>query len=715
MPPPGVTKEATENAPAMPPSFLHPRRNRGHFPRSAIARPQDLAEPPDHGFRFVANAAFPDDDHAPALPLQGTPVPGVPLDVPLEFLLPEVRARRRRSRVPAPAMTMPETSMHEDHGTMLGQHDIRRAGQPPIVQPEPEACTVESASNYPFGPGILPADRRHHAGSRVGIDNIRHHPPVLPARRAIRLHAQGAFTIIMKRINVVDIFAGPGGLGEGFAAFSPKGAGGKHPFHIAFSAEKDPAAVSTLRLRTFLRLCMEAGHVPASYYQYLRDPDHPPYDETTESLWTKAVEETKPLELGTSAGSRRLRHALEAKIGNDRDWVLIGGPPCQAYSLMGRSRNRGIRGYRPEKDKRHFLYRHYLRILAEFRPAAFVMENVKGILSSRVGNELIFPQILRDLAEPNGTGSTRSRIRYRIHSLVTDEVFHPGDDPAGLDAANFIVRSENYGIPQSRHRVILIGIRDDGLTPLDPSTLSLSRVQAPVNWALNTLPPLRSGLSKGDVDVQTWRAEIFRALREARHAGLDRCQASEMRAALEDYAPELEPHDRGGRFVNKRTIRPVSAAGERALLRVFRTSRLRGYPNHETRGHMPMDLVRYLFATTFAAMQNRSPRSSEFPEALAPAHRNWNTGHFADRFRVQVSDAPASTITSHISKDGHYYIHPDPTQCRSLTVREAARLQTFPDDYLFEGNRTQQYAQVGNAVPPLLARKIAKIIYDAIS
>ena len=136
--------------------------------------------------------------------------------------------------------------------------------------------------------------------------------------------------------------------------------------------------------------------------------------------------------------------------------------------------------------------------------------------------------------------------------------------------------------------------------------------------------------------------------------------------------------------------------------------------NHATRSHIRADLQRYLFASSFAAVTDVSPVLGEFPAALLPEHVNVSralgNGMFADRFRVQVGGRPSTTITSHISKDGHYYIHPDPTQCRSLTVREAARLQTFPDDYFFCGPRTSQYQQVGNAVPPRLAIQIAKSV-----
>jgi len=141
--------------------------------------------------------------------------------------------------------------------------------------------------------------------------------------------------------------------------------------------------------------------------------------------------------------------------------------------------------------------------------------------------------------------------------------------------------------------------------------------------------------------------------------------------------------------------------------------KLDGILNHEVREHMELDLQRYAYASAFAQVHGRSPRGAEeFPRSLHPKHKNWKSGKFVDRFKVQLNDKPSLTVTSHLSKDGHYFIHPDPSQLRSLSVREAARLQTFPDNYFFEGARGHQFKQVGNAVPPWLARQIAGVVYS---
>jgi DNA (cytosine-5)-methyltransferase 1 len=171
--------------------------------------------------------------------------------------------------------------------------------------------------------------------------------------------------------------------------------------------------------------------------------------------------------------------------------------------------------------------------------------------------------------------------------------------------------------------------------------------------------------------------------------------------------------DIGSEFIKSK----IHLSKKHPLFNWYSDNRIGGVINHISRSHLKQDLLRYLYLSIYNDMYNTFPRINEYKmhsEKLLPDHENVSSGKFADRFRVQDYREPATTITSHISKDGHYYIHYDYRQCRSLTVREAARVQTFPDNYLFCGARTSQFHQVGNAVPPYLAYQIAKIVDDII-
>ncbi len=513
-----------------------------------------------------------------------------------------------------------------------------------------------------------------------------------------------------KAVPIIDLFAGPGGLGEGFASL--RNPDGTQAFRIAVSIEKDPIAHKTLRLRSFYRQ-FEPDRIPGAYYDFLRRTD---LDQHKRWLLlkakfpseTKAAEaEARNAELGKNDAAE-IDGWIHSTIKETDAWVLIGGPPCQAYSLAGRSRNNGNPDYVPEKDKRQYLYKEYLRILATHLPPVFIMENVKGLLSATLRDELIFERILDDLRQPRAVlhGSRRNgNTRYRIFSLVK---------PSGAETIalrDFVVPMERYGIPQARHRVILLGVRED-LGNICPGAL---KEQYPVTAldVLSGLPPLRSGLSKETDALDRWRSAVIKApwkrwLKE----GLEESQSQAANYAEKALARiQKRKLYRGAEYIHGQ---PSVTRGKKWYL----DGKLDGVCNHSSRSHIPSDLHRYFYAAVFAQALHRSPTLADFPRELLPDHKNvcvaLNGGHFSDRFRVQLATKPSTTITSHISKDGHYYIHYDPAQCRSLTVREAARLQTFPDNYFFCGPRTSQYTQVGNAVPPLLARHIAEIVRNVL-
>lgn len=496
-------------------------------------------------------------------------------------------------------------------------------------------------------------------------------------------------------IHIVDLFSGPGGLGEGFC--SPPTSYGEQRYRLEVSIEKEAAAHKTLTLRAFLRKFDEYPH---EYYLWLAGKSkEPEWSKLYADQWRQAQNEAWHAELGTPEVAADLSERIkQIKLTAGNRTLLIGGPPCQAYSLVGRSRNAGIKSYKPSKDHRHFLYQEYCRVLAEFSPSVFVMENVKGMLSSSVEGLAIFENVLNDL-EKSGEG-------YQLFALSGAKRLLGRPEPK-----DFILRSEDFGVPQARHRVIIVGIKRSIAEKLPAEclpTLTKHERVSTVKDVLRCMPKLRSGLSRGD-EKSAWYEALEVAIRDVKNSTSKYTGNNKLK-----FIKDLDRVYNSAKIQNKTRASKAPCSFPKSIcadLKAFlRDERLGELSGNETRGHMSSDLARYLFASCFAFAENRSPKAQDFPVSLAPNHANWKSGKFSDRFRVQRWNSPATTVTSHISKDGHYYIHPDASQCRSLTVREAARIQTFPDNYHFLGNRTEQFVQVGNAVPPYLAKQIAGVL-----
>lgn len=482
-------------------------------------------------------------------------------------------------------------------------------------------------------------------------------------------------------IPVIDLFAGPGGLNEGFSSVSGDDSG-TPIFETKASFEMDALACETLRVRATYRRLKRNGNLEP-YYEFVRSGDLGTFIDRQEvrEHWQAAEAEVFQHELGPDN-----RDVSDAVIGGlvspKGPWVLIGGPPCQAYSLAGRSRRAHDETW--ATDHKHVLYREYLHIIQKFQPVAFVMENVKGMLSSKYDGGRIFTAIMDDLQNA-GPG-------YEIRSLVT------GVEPPPGATKDFVVRSEAYGVPQTRHRVLLFGVRRDAAhlpsKPLDPYPGD----QVTVRDTIGELPWIRSRVTPVREDsFDAWQVERRRARRFVK----------EPQVVTET---QLAP---GRRFLPGRSH--VTKSGLPGKLRDWIVDgQMPGLLDHVEKAHRCDDLWRYYFYA-HGAKGGAAVSLKHLPEELLPDHKNVRqvadgAFPFNDRFRVQRWEHPSGTVVSHIGKDGHYFIHPEPEQMRSLTVREAARLQTFPDNYWFAGTPSRQYHQVGNAVPPYLAKQIGEVV-----
>ena len=547
---------------------------------------------------------------------------------------------------------------------------------------------------------------------------------------------------------VVDLFAGPGGLGEGFSELYDKR--NKPFFKVVAAIEKDESATQTLILRHFFRSFGGEG-VPDEYYSYLAgDIEKEELQEKYKSQWTQAESSVQKKELGSAPQALVLRHlfrsfggegvpdeyysylagdiekeelqekyksqwtqaessaqkeeraevkrTIRQRLCKTGKWALIGGPPCQAYSLVGRSRMKNDPDF--AEDERHTLYEEYLRIIADHCPPVFVMENVKGLLSAKINDDNVLDLIIRDLSNPGkALRKSPKKLKYRLYSFSQS-----GEIKGEINPKSFIVKAEEFGVPQARHRIFILGIRSD----IDTEPLILQKQKPPtVGEILNSMPKIRSGVSRQKDSGDLWK-EIIASI--ANKKWLPDANANEL--MVKNVMLSAIEQIRNSTLQRSSKLNTVPCA----MKKWYYDDRLKAISLHEARSHMETDLHRYLFVSSHGEALNISPKLADFPIELLPAHRNVKDGRegkmFADRFRVQIKSKVSTTITSHISKDGHYFIHHDPTQCRSLTVREAARLQTFPDNYHFEGTRTSQFHQVGNAVPPYLSMQIAEVVKE---
>jgi len=459
----------------------------------------------------------------------------------------------------------------------------------------------------------------------------------------------------MKKLPVIDLFAGPGGLAEGFSSIIKEK---QRVFEIKLSIEKDESAHKTLELRSFCRQ-FPKDELPEEYYAVLRETELKSREEKKIQLFKKfdieyeaAKKEAWLAELGNtkyppSLVDQRIKEVLKG----EKDWVLIGGPPCQAFSLVGRSRVGGVH----EEDHRVFLYKEYLRIIAEHQPAVFVMENVKGLLSASINGEKIFNWILRDLRNPSSVFKKTANTKYKVYSLVNSVIQHDKD---------YLIKAEKYGIPQKRHRVILLGIRED--LNVIPKIID-KKEKVTLKSVIDKLPKIRSSINRKFI-----YSEIINGKKKRKYKKLlDDSHIWERQMNI--FKNEIISWNGLTNYTNKEEVIaskfckgaefvPALNTIEKnhTLTNWYLDKKLDGIPNHQSRSHLLEDLKRYMFASIFTLSEGRFPRMQDYEkhnEDLLPDHKSAKTGKFADRFRVQLPNEPATTVTSHISKDGHYFIH----------------------------------------------------------
>jgi DNA (cytosine-5)-methyltransferase 1 len=404
-----------------------------------------------------------------------------------------------------------------------------------------------------------------------------------------------------RKLTFIDLFAGAGGLSEGFVS--------EGNFLPIAHVEMNKHAAMSLETRTCYYYLKESNQLDI-YRNYIEG------NITREELISKVPYKMLDTVINKEISNENITEIFESidKIlfSNNLKEIdlIIGGPPCQAYSLVGRAVDR----FGMQNDPRNFLYKQYVQFLKKYKPKMFIFENVPGIITAGKGET--FKSIINEFKQASYT------VEYRV-----------------LDAADF-------GVLQHRKRVIVVG----------------------------------------------WQDNL--------HFNYPKFCSVEINAIVNDILSDLSPLERAAKS-NVYITEPTSYLVESGIRRENDI-----LTHHECRFQNQQDIEIYRRVISAWNDGHKRLKYTELPEELC-THKNRKS--FLDRFKVLAGDISHShTMIAHISKDGHYFIHPDISQCRSISIREAARVQSFPDNYFFEGPRAAKFIQIGNAVPPLMAKALAK-------
>lgn len=404
-------------------------------------------------------------------------------------------------------------------------------------------------------------------------------------------------------INIIDLFSGAGGLTEGFRS---------QQYKILGHVEKEKAACETLKLREVYYYLKKKNKL-GLYNDFLNS-------KTSIEDLLKHVPQEKLNKILNFEISQENIHSIFSffdDLGENVDGI-IGGPPCQAYSTIGRARNAS----KKSSDERIYLYKFYIHFLNKYQPKFFIFENVKGLLSFRdADDEFLLPRMKKEFEE------------------------------AGYSLGYEVLNTKNYGVPQSRERLIIFGVMNEKKELIQEFFKNLKKYE------------------ENEVDVKT----AFQ--------GLPSLKAGEVNNSYTNLSND---------YVEQNFLQDSKTPLTQNIAR----------PNNSN------DLAIY----KIIAEAKKNGKNIKYSELDSKLKTHKHTDKFLDRFKALSWNSPSHTVVAHISKDGHHYIHPDTKQNRSITVREAARLQGFPDNYYFLDSRTSAFTQIGNAVPPIFSKKMADAI-----